>query len=157
MAMSNTAIFFVAVGDETYARWQNEITHLKPRKRKNWKDVLTDKRGQRTKVIYKDGGFHNWSTIYSRWSEVWPETKVSSELRNNAHVSSTAISPFGRIYCKIMHSELTDEAKSRLCRTLMRETVKLNHTGNHAGRSNLNKGKSAVSRTPNLQEKRVGK
>ena len=66
-------------------------------------------------------------------------------------------SPFGRKYRDIMLSDHTDEEKSQLCRILMQEEVKRNHTGKHAGRSNLNKGKSAVARTQNLQEKWVGK
>ena len=160
MAMSNTGktkLSKTAVGDETYACWENEIARLKPRKRKNWKGSIKDKWGQRSKVIYKDGTFHNWCPMYSKWSEVWSETKISSELRNNANAKICESSPFGRIYRDIMLSDLTDEDKSQLCKTLMQETVKLNHTGNHAGRSDLNKGKSAVGRTPNLQEKWVGK
>ena len=155
--MSNTVktkTNITSIDDETYARWQNEITRLKPRKRKNWKGFCIDKWGQRTKAIYKDGAFYNWSTISYAWSEVWPEAAFQEKLRNNA---TTAISPFGRIYSEIMHSELTDEDKSQLSRKHFLETVKLNHTGNHAGRSNLNKGKSAAGRTPNLQEKWVGK
>ena len=162
MAMSNTGktkSLISVVEDEFYARWQNELARLKPRKRKNWKGLLIGKSGQRTKVIYKDGTFHNWCPMKSRWSEVWPEKKISSELRNNANakLSDCESSPFDRIYRDIKVSDLTDEEKSQLCERLMQEEIKRNHTGKHAGRSNSNKGKSAVARTPNLQEKWVGK
>ena len=158
--MSNTGktkSYIIAVEDEFYARWQNEIARLKPRKRKNWKSFLKDKWGQRGKVIYKDDTFYTWSVIYSWWSEVWSETKIFSVMRDNANAKICPFSPFGRMYHDIMVSDLTDEDKSQLCRRLFGEAVKRNHTGNHAGRSNLNKGKSAVARTPNLQEKWVGK
>ena len=158
--MSNTGktkSYISTVEDETYARWENEIARLKPRKRKNWKSSLTDKWGQRTKVIYKDGTFYNWSTIFSRWSEVRSETKIFSVMRDNANAKTCQFSPFGRMYHGIMVSDLTDEDKSQHCRTLIQEELKRNHTGKHAGRSNLNKGKSAVARTQNLQEKWVGK
>ena len=157
--MSNTGktkSLISVVEDEFYARWQNEIARLKPRKRKNWKGLLIGKSGQRTKVIYKDGTFHNWCPMYSRWSEVRPQKKIFSELRNNAK-AEVHDSVFGRTYRDIMVSDLTDEEKSQRCGRLMLEEVKRNHTGKHAGRSNLNKGKSAVARTQNLQEKWVGK
>ena len=62
--------YISSVEDESYARWQNEIARLKPRKRKNWKGFLIDKWGQRGKVIYKDDTFYTWSVIYSCWSSV---------------------------------------------------------------------------------------
>ena len=73
----------VAIDQDTIDKWRAQLSLLKPKKRKNWASHLTDKWGQRSKVIYKteEDKFYNWSLIGKEWTAVMSLEMVRSEAK----------------------------------------------------------------------------
>ena len=56
----------VVIPDDKYDLWTAQISKLKSKKQKLWKDNLVDKWGCKTKVRYEDGEFWNYCAVGSR-------------------------------------------------------------------------------------------
>ena len=61
---------FIALDKDTYDRFMYDIRSLHPKKRRLWKDYLTDKWGQKTRCKYRNGKIYNWSLLAKEWQEV---------------------------------------------------------------------------------------
>ena len=55
----------IGISESQYKEFMREIKAMKPNKRKNWKNYLTDKWGTRTRCKYRNGKIYNWSLIAS--------------------------------------------------------------------------------------------
>ena len=51
----------VLISDVEFDAFMAEIHKLKPKKRRHFKSFLTDKWGQRTRVVFRNGCLHNYS------------------------------------------------------------------------------------------------
>ena len=74
----------IGISESQYKEFMREIKAMKPNKRKNWKNYLTDKWGTRTRCKYRNGKIYNWSLIAKEWQEVratdWSQTMPTSRL-----------------------------------------------------------------------------
>ena len=74
----------IGISESQYKEFMREIKAMKPNKRKNWKNYLTDKWGTRTRCKYRNGKIYNWSLIANEWQEVivtdWSQTIPTSRL-----------------------------------------------------------------------------
>ena len=104
----------IAVDDLTYERYMSEIMSLQPKKRKAWKQTLTDKHGIKTRCMYRDGKIYNYSLVAHKWAEV----KTMSECR------STGFVPLSSLGIATLES---DEAAIEA----FKKAVDESHTGNH--------------------------
>ena len=60
----------ISLDKQTYEMFMQEIMSMKPNKRKNWKNYLTDKWGTRSRCKFRDGKIFNWSLLAKEWQEV---------------------------------------------------------------------------------------
>jgi len=117
----------VGISQTIIDTWQKQIDLLKPKKRKNWKSLLTDKWGVKSKVKYEDGKFYNWCVRNSQWN------KIISHKECLMLGESTYRSPFIETVEQIFNEfNITDpDAQDIMYDKVMKEWVKLTHTGNH--------------------------
>tara|TARA_R100000935_G_scaffold33014_1_gene53543 strand:+ start:115 stop:735 length:621 start_codon:yes stop_codon:yes gene_type:complete len=71
----------ICIPDDQYDLWTAQISKLKPKKQKLWKDTLWDKWGCKTKVRYENGEFWNYCAVGSRGSEQGMKCKVLTQTR----------------------------------------------------------------------------
>jgi len=81
----------ICIPDHEYDKWVSQISKLKPKKQKQWKEKLWDKWGCKTKVRYEDGEFWNYCAAGSRGSEgghramVLPQTRMVKNAIKDGH------------------------------------------------------------------------
>lgn len=63
MSVATSHANAVVVSDKVYDELVADWRKLEPRKQKNFKSYLCDKRGQRTRVVAKDGRLWNYSLV----------------------------------------------------------------------------------------------
>jgi len=107
----------VVIPDHIYDKFMSEVMALPPRKRKNYKTVLTDKHGTNSRVIY-DGELKNYSLIYGRFV---PINKNSSFKEGGKATTKVGYD----IFIKGMDPE-----------EIIEKAIEENSTGNHEGRVN---------------------
>ena len=103
------------------------------KKRKNFKFHLTDKWGVKSKVVYKNEKFYNWSLIDKEWQEVIPPTSTMKPT-----------SALGAITCalhkiKQTNPEIDTDYYHDQC---MKKIQDQNHTGNHYRQQYITERKS---------------
>ena len=108
----------VMVSDEICDEFQREILSLHPRKRSKYKSHLTDKWGQRSRVVFRGGKFMNYSLKEKRFV---PIVRVSEARRHDPEPSSVV----GQLVADDFD---VDNA--------VLATMIATHTGHHAGRLN---------------------
>jgi len=123
--------------------WQKQIDLLKPKKRKNWKSLLTDKWGVKSKVKYEDGKFYNWCVRNSQWN------KIISHKECLGLGESTNKSPFMNAVDDFFNDyDITDpDMKEIIFDIVIKQYVQHSHTGNHtpmAERDSPNKRRYAI-------------
>ena len=115
----------VAVTDEVYNEWLQEVKTLKPRKQKNWQDWLRNQRGEKSRVRFnvETGEFENYSPAhearqYKKLSATWVQVTPMSRVREDKHHPISAVGhAFG----------VSDEAGVEA----LRAETQANYTGNH--------------------------
>ena len=78
----------VAVTDEVYNEWLQEVKALKPRKQKNWQRWLRNQSGEKTRVCFnvETGDFENYSPAHEarqckKLSATWVQVVPLSDWR----------------------------------------------------------------------------
>jgi hypothetical protein len=133
----------VGISQTIIDTWQKQIDLLKPKKRKNWKSLLTDKWGVKSKVKYEDGKFYNWCVHRSDWA------KIISLKESGIFKESVNKSPF-KCCLDMIFDELniTDpDMKEIIFDIVIKQYVQHSHTGNHtpmAERDSPNKRRYAI-------------
>ena len=119
----------VMVCNDTYNEFIDEISKIHPNKRKNWKTYLTDKRGVRSRVIYRpdENQFYNYSLLTKSYNKIVSE----GELYKRKGADIQPLSEFG-----VIHKSLIDDGVENATNDLMDVFIEKNHTGNHTGRVN---------------------
>ena len=88
---------FIGISESQYKEFMREIKAMKPNKRKNWKNYLTDKWGTRTRCKYRNGKIYNWSLIASELMFVFVDNSYTdrhlSARRGRARHPSCALLP----------------------------------------------------------------
>ena len=114
----------VLISDDDYDYHMNLIKKMSPKKRNQYKSHLSDKWGQRSKLIFKDGDLLNYSILEKKFVPVAPMgvifQMVLSEGSTITDVSNVGLRVF-----------LGEDAS-----TVIEESIQENHTGNHTGRVN---------------------
>lgn len=67
------------VSNQIYDEFVAKLMELPIRKRKNFKDRLVDKKGQSTKVIFKNGQFLNYSLLEHKYIPILAHRHLKSE------------------------------------------------------------------------------
>ncbi len=123
---------FVMITDTEYKEMQEALMKLPIRKRKNYKHSLTDKWGVKTKVVFKDETFYNWSTIHHQWVRVMSQTETfnSYEEVDMAKSKRSAIGEIGFQLWKFKQEnpEIDTDA---VCNQVLQKHRDMTHTGNH--------------------------
>ena len=115
----------ILVSDDTVLAWRQELSKMKPKKRKNWKGSLTDSNGVSTKLKYdvKNDCFLNYSIKVGKFVRV----TTISELQTKG----------GGIKNLIAHTPVGVDIKSGFeagvdnTVEVMQAAIDSNHTGNH--------------------------
>ena len=115
----------VAVTDEVYNEWLQEVTALKPRKQKNWQRWLRNQSGEKTRVCFnvETGDFENYSPAHEarqckKLLETWVQVVPLSRWRNEGYHCTSAVG-----FAFDVSDEVGEEA--------LRAATQANHTGNH--------------------------
>ena len=120
----------VAIADEVYNEWLQEVNTLKPRKQKNWQSWLRKQRGEKTHVRFnvEAGEFENYSPAhearqYKKLSATWVQVIPMSRVREDEyHPMSAKGSAFG----------VSDEAGVGATMAAMQANYTGNHYRNHS-------------------------
>jgi len=112
--------FAITVDDCVFDAMMDEVEKLKPKKRKNYRSYLRDDRGQKTRVIFKDGILQNYSLITRSFQPIVPFRVVLS-ASTHSNISVEATSNVGDLM--LNHGIPGNVA--------VRATAIANHTGNH--------------------------
>ena len=85
----------VAVTDEVYNEWLQEVKTLKPRKQKNWQSWLRNKSGAKSRVRFnvETGEFENYSPAHEdrqceKLSATWVQVTPMSRWREDKYYPS---------------------------------------------------------------------
>lgn len=113
----------IIISDNIYDIFLQEVMKLPEKKRKQYKSTLTDKYGQKTKLIWKDGKLLNYSLIAKEYVEVKPQNVVLQEMKDADDVKWNTKEG---ILCGMGFD----------CDQIISKSEKENHTGNHEGRVN---------------------
>ena len=116
----------VAVTDEVYNEWLQEVKALKPRKQKNWQSWLRNQRGEQTRVGFNvaTGDAEPYSparearqckTLLATWVQVVP---LSRWRKEEGYYPTSAVG-----HAFDVSDEVGEEA--------LRAATQANHTGNH--------------------------
>ena len=88
----------VAVTDEVYNEWLQEVKALKPRKQQNWQSWLRNQRGEKTHVRFntETGDFENYSPAHEarqckKLSATWVQVIPMSRVRENEYHPTSAV------------------------------------------------------------------
>ena len=81
----------IGISESQYKEFMREIKAMKPNKRKNWKNYLTDKYGTRTRCKYRNGKIYNWSLTVrlSRQHRYFILFTLSTFRPTNSHATFT--------------------------------------------------------------------
>ena len=115
----------VAVTDEVYNEWLQEVKALKPRKQKHWQDWLRNQRGEKSSVrFHVETGEFEILLSSTRGSAV--HEAVSDVGASHTHVpraggQMSSVSAVGHAFC------VSDEAGVEA----LRVATQANYTGNH--------------------------
>lgn len=102
------------VSNDTYEEMEKGYYQLHPKKRKNWKHIMMGRKGERLKVICKDGNFMSGDNII-----------ISHDMATTKMLGK----PFP-IQPVNIEGEMVTATESAV------NSAIYNHTGNHAGRVN---------------------
>ena len=115
----------VAVTDEVYNQWLQEVKALKPRKQKNWQRWLRNQSGEKTRVRFnvETGDFENYSPAHEarqckKLSATWVQVVPLSRWQKEKYYPTSAV---GHAF------DVSDEAGEEA----LRAATQANHTGNH--------------------------
>ena len=122
--MDYTKDLGVAISGDDYDHHMNLIKKMSPKKKNQYKSSLTDKWGQRTKLIFKDGDLLNYSILEKKFVRVEP-MRVIFQMVRSEDATITDISNVG------LRMLLGEDGS-----TVIEESIQENHTGNHTGRVN---------------------
>ena len=120
----------VAVTDEVYNEWLQEVKTLKPRKQNNWQSWLRNQRGEKSRVRFnvETGEFENYSPAhearqYKKLSATWVQVIPMSRVREDEYHPLSAVgSAFGE----------SDEAGVEALMAAMQANYTGNHYRNHS-------------------------
>ena len=125
MAAREAAKKQIAVTDEVYNEWLQEVKTLKPRKQKNWQSWLRNQRGENSRIRFnvETGEFGNYSPAhedqqYKKLLATWVQVVPMSRARQEGQV--VAMSAVGHAF------DVSDEAGEEA----FRAATQANHTGN---------------------------
>ena len=113
----------IIVSDNEYDTFLQHVMKLPEKKRKQFKSSLTDKYGQKTKVIWKDGKLLNYSLLAKAYAEVIPQRVILQVIKESNDVKWNTKEG---ILCGMGFA----------CDQVISKSVEENHTGNHEGRVN---------------------
>ena len=116
-------IYQVISSDDVYDTFLQQVMKLPEKKRKQFKSSLTDKYGQKTKLIWKDGKLLNYSLIAKEYVEVIPQRDILKVIKESNDVKWNTKEG---ILCGMGFA----------CDQVISKSVEENHTGNHEGRVN---------------------
>jgi len=122
--MDYTENFGVTISDDDYDYHMNLIKKMSPKKRNQYKSHLSDKWGQRSKLIFKDGDLLNYSILEKKFVRVNP-MRVIFQMTRPEGAQITGVSNIG------LRVLLGEDANN-----VIKESIQENHTGNHTGRVN---------------------
>ena len=114
----------VMISDDDYDTHMNLIKKMSQKKRNQFKSSLTDKWGQRSKLIFKDGDLLIYSILEKKFVRVEP-IRVIFQMVRSEDATITDISNVG------LRMLLGEDGS-----TVIEESIQENHTGNHTGRVN---------------------
>ena len=121
--MSYTKVDQIVISNNEYDTFLQEVMKLPEKKRKHFKSTLTDKYGQKTKLIWKDGKLLNYSMIAKAYTGVIPQRVILKEVKESIDI-------------KWITKEGLLLAMGFDCGQIITKSVEENHTGNHEGRVN---------------------
>ena len=88
----------VAVTDEVYNEWLQEVKALKPRKQKNWQRWLRNQSGEKTRFCFnvETGDFENYSPAHEarqckKLSATWVQVVPLSRWRKEGYYPTSAV------------------------------------------------------------------
>ena len=110
---------YTAVPNSMFVAWANEVASMDRKMQKRWKHLLVDKHGSKTRVIFRDGVFLNYSVSAKCYVPVGP-IEIFTESDLNSDLKVVPASHVGR---RIL---LGDDH-----RQVMHEAIVANHTGKH--------------------------
>lgn len=115
---------WIMIADGTYDRFMAEVLSMKPSKRKNYKNKLTDKWGGSSKVKYIDGKLMNYSIISHKFVPIIP-------FRNADYaMEPTSLVGFQIQMIQKHREHLTQEQTDDLMTKIIEKNVEREHTGN---------------------------
>ena len=115
---------WIMIADGTYDRFMAEVLSMKPSKRKNYKNKLTDKWGGCSKVKYIDGKLMNYSTISHKFVPILPFRNAENTMKPTSLVGhQIQMIQKNREY-------LTQEQTDDLITKVIEQNVEREHTGN---------------------------
>ena len=137
----------IYIPDEQYNSLIDKVLKVPVKKRKNWKYLLCDKWGTKTKLIYKEGKLMNYSLFSQKFEEVVPQSKIE-EMKKDPEIHFTPSSDFAKrcefAFTLIDNSGCSDEDKAILKndihKFLVDKEIEDNHTGNHYRNHYVNVG-----------------
>ena len=125
----------ITISDEAYSILEEELLKLPPKKRKNFKSTLTDKWGVKSKVIYKDGKFYNWSLIWKCWAEIQTHRETIQDINTRREGNTISFISSVTGYTLMKCAELEKQNIQIDTDTIMEHSfskqLEMNHTGNH--------------------------
>ena len=114
----------VAVTDEVYNEWLQEVKALKPRKQKNWQSWLRNQWGEKSRIRFnvETCEFENYSPAHEarqckKLSATWVQVVPLSRWRKEGYF----VSAVGHAF------DVSDEVGE----ANLRAATQANHTGNH--------------------------
>ena len=116
-------IYQVIISNNEYDTFLQEVMKLPEKKRKQFKSTLTDKYGQKTKLIWKDGKLLNYSLIAKGYAEVIPQRVILQVIKESNDVKWNTKEG---LLCGMGFA----------CDQVITKSIEENHTGNHEGRVN---------------------
>lgn len=102
----------VMIEPTEYKEKMKEIESLPERKQKQWKSHLLDKRGTKSRLIYRNGKLWNYSLIASQYVEVRPFDPTSYDMVPASRLGQAIVA--GGDMASEIHAEVDEH-----------------HTGNH--------------------------
>ena len=126
----------VAIPDVLYKKLMSEVMALPEKKQGKWKNILTDKRGTRTRVRYSDGKLENYGQLPAEdrtgylqcvygWVEVFNEDE-----KPEGTVQVSLFAKFAK-WAETTHPELTEQRKMEIWAVMTKSDRE--HTNSRAG------------------------
>lgn len=119
----------VIIPDGLYDEWVKEVMKMPYKKRKQYKNYLIDKRGVKTKVIYKNDMLMSYSEDFRTFVKIEPYSSLQ-KFKNDGWIAEPT-SIMGEIV-NCCFDVLDDKDKiDNLLGGLVVKMAEINHTGNH--------------------------